>query len=191
MSVNPADPKWLEILKASGWQTTALAVSCILIVVLIKQNLIPSTNSPLWIAVPSIGAVIFGCLSLAAIGNALTKAIKPGMRIDKWLLKRQKVKEVLEFIPYMTDKDREIIGYLLYHNQKMFQATQDGGYAAPLISKGVIKISLRHGQTFDASHVPFEIPNYAWSVFEENKKLFPYNPPPKGKAEKHPWALPW
>ena len=117
MSVNPADPKWLEILKASGWQTTAFAVACILIVVLIKQDFIPTTNSPLWIAVPSIGAVIFGCLSLAAIGNALAEAIKPGMRIDQWRLKRQKVKEVREFIPYMTDKDRKIIGYLLYHRE--------------------------------------------------------------------------
>ena len=90
MSVNPVDPKWLEILKASGWQTTALAVACIFIVVLIKKDFIPTTNSPLWTAVPSIGAVIFGCLSLAAIGNALAKAIKPGMRIDQWRLKRQK-----------------------------------------------------------------------------------------------------
>ena len=187
MTVNPADPKWLEILKASGWQTTALAVSCILIVVLIEQNLIPSTNNPLWIAVPSIGAVIFTFLSLAT----LAKAVKLGVRIEQWNLKRQKVKEVREFIPYMTDKDREIIGYLLYHNQKMFQADQDGGYAAPLISKGIIKISLRPGQMFDVSHVPFEIPDYVWSVLEENKELFPYNPPPTGKAEKHPWAIPW
>ena len=191
MSVNPVDPKWLEILKASGWQTTALAVACIFIVVLIKKDFIPTTNSPLWTAVPSIGAVIFGCLSLAAIGNALAKAIKPGMRIDQWRLKRQKIIEVREYIPYMTDEDREIIGYLLYHNQKMFQTNQDGGYAAPLISKGIIKVSLRHGQVFDPLRVPFVIPDYAWSVFKKNKKLFPYSPPPEGENEKHPWAIPW
>ena len=155
MTTSPADPKWLEILKASGWQTTALAIACILIVVLIKKDFIPTTNSPLWIAVPSIGAVIFGCLSLAAMGNALAKAIKLGMRIDQWRLKRQKIIEVREYIPYLTDEDREIIGYLLYHNQKMFQTNQDGGYAAPLISKGIIKASRRHGQVFDPLRVPW------------------------------------
>ena len=72
----------------------------------------------------------------------------------------------------MTDEDREIIGYLLYHNQKMFQTNQDGGYAAPLISKGIIKVSLRHGQVFDPLRVPFVIPDYAWSVFKKNKKYF-------------------
>ena len=189
MPVNPADPKWLEILKASGWQTSALSVACVLILIFIKIGFIPTTNSPLWIALPFTGAIAFGCLSLAAIGSEFNNAIKP--RINQWRLERQKVKELRGFIPYMTEKDREIIGYLLYHNQKVFQANQDGGYAAPLISKGVIKICLMHGQVFDVSHVPFEIPDYAWSVLEENKELFPYNPPPKGKFEKHPWAIPW
>jgi len=60
MSINPADPKWLEILKASGWQTTALTMACVIIVVLVKQGTIPTTNSPLWVAVPSIASLIFG-----------------------------------------------------------------------------------------------------------------------------------
>ena len=119
------------------------------------------------------------------------KAIKPGIRIDQWRLKRQKIKEVRDFISYMTDKDRDIIGYLLYHNQKMFQADQAGGYAASLISKGVIKVSVRRGQVIDVSRVPFEVPDYVWSVLEENKKLFPYNPPLRGKDEKYPWVIPW
>ena len=191
MSVNPSDPKWLEILKASGWQTAALALACVLIVVLINKDVIPTTSSPLWITVPSIVAVICGCLSLAAIGKALAKTFKPVMKINQWLLERQKIKEVREFIPYMTDTDRKIIGYLLYHNQKMFQADRDGGYAAPLISKGIIKVSLRHGQIYDALHVPFEIPDYAWSVLEKNNRLFPYNPPSRGEVETHPWAIHW
>ena len=43
----------------------------------------------------------------------------------------------------MTKEDKEIIGYLLHHNQKMFQAGVTGGYAAPLISKGIIRQDLR------------------------------------------------
>lgn len=188
--MNPIDPKWLEILKASGWQTIALTVACIFIVVLINIGIIPTTHSPLWIALPSIGALIFGFLSLASIGSAAAKYIKPGDRLDQWRLKRRKIQQVIEYIPNMTDRDREIIGYLLYHKQKMFQAGNDGGYAAPLISKGIIRVACKKGQVYDPSWTPFEIPDYAWSVLEKNKEHFPYKPP-KGKAEKHPWAIPW
>ena len=191
MSINPADPRWIEILKASGWQTTALTLACIIIVVLVKQGIIPTTDSPLWVAVPSIAGLIFGFLSLAAIGDALVKTLEPSKRIKQWFWKRKKTKEVSNFIPYMTDKDREIIGYLLYHNQKTFQADSDGGYAAPLISKGIIRVACKQGQVFDPSGTPFEIPDYAWSVLERNKSSFPYKPPIKDETEKHPWAIHW
>ncbi len=191
MSINPADTIWIEILKANGWQTTALTLACIIIVVLIKQGIIPTTDSPLWVAVPSIAGLIFGFLSLAAIGNALVNTLEPSKRIKRWFLKRQKAKEVRDFVPYMTDKDREIIGYLLYHNQKTFQADSDGGYAAPLISRGIISVMCRPGQVFDPSWMPFEIPDYAWSVLEKNRSSFPYKPPSKGETEKHPWAIHW
>jgi len=191
MSINPADPKWLEILKASGWQTTALTIACIIIIVLIKNGTIPTTDSPLWVAIPSIAALIFGSLSLAAMGNAAVNAIQPIKLIKYWLLKRKKAKEVNDFIPYMTDKDREIIGYLLYHNQKTFQGDSDGGYAAPLITKGIIRVACKQGQVIDPSWTPFEIPDYAWNVLENSKELFPYKPPSKGKTEVHPWAISW
>ncbi len=191
MSINPVDPKWLEILKASGWQTTALTLACIAIIVLIKQEIIPTGNSPLWIAIPSIFALIFGFLSLAAIGDAFVKTFRPNKRIMQWIWRRNKAKEVSNFIPYMTDDDRKIIGYLLYHKQKTFQADSDGGYAAPLISKGFINVACKQGQVYDPSRTPFEIPDYIWQVLEQNKSSFPYKPPKKGETEKHPWAIPW
>lgn len=191
MSINPVDPKWLELLKASGWQTAALAIACALVVVLAKAEIIPTTGNPLWITVPAIGALIFGSLSLAAIGDGLAKAIRPAARIDRWRRKRNEQRAVREFIPYMTDTDKVIIGYLLHHSQKMFQADHDGGYAAPLISKGIIRPSGRPGQPVDPTRVPFEVPDHIWSVLEENRDAFPYEPPPLGDVERHPWAIPW
>lgn len=92
--MNPADPKWLETLKASGWQTSALTVACIVFLLLVNKGIIPTTNSPLWIALPSIGALVFGFLSLASISSAAAKYIKPGDRLDQWRLKRRRIKEV-------------------------------------------------------------------------------------------------
>ena len=104
---------------------------------------------------------------------------------------RQKTKEARDFISYMTDKDREIIGFLLYHNQKTFQADSDGGYAASLIARGIIRVACKPGQVFDPSWMPFEIPDYAWTVLEQNRSSFPYKPPSNGETEKHPWAIHW
>lgn len=191
MLLNPIDPKWLQILKASGWQTTALTLACVLIITLIKGNIIPTTDSPLWIAIPSIFALVFGCLSLAAIGSALFKIFRPLELLNQWHFKRKKIKEIEKFIPYMADKDREIIGHLLHHKQKGFQADQDGGYAAPLISKGIIVVSARRGQILDLTRVPYEIPDYIWTVLEENSVYFQYEASPDEKNEVNSWSIPW
>lgn len=189
--MNPADAKWLEILKASGWQTTALTIAFVVFIILVNTEIVPTTDSPLWVAIPTIAALICGCLALATIGDGLVRAIKPAARFEKWRRVRQDQKMVWDFIPYMTDRDRAIIGYLLHHNQKMFQHDQDGGYAASLIAKGIIRPAGRPGQVVDLLWVPFEIPDHIWAVLEENRDSFPYQPPTNTKDEKHPWAIHW
>ncbi len=187
--MNPADAKWLEILKASGWQTTALTIAFVVFIILVNTEIVPTTDSPLWVAIPTIAALICGCLALATIGDGLVRAIKP--RIDKWRLIRRNQKMVRDFIPYMTDEDRNIIGYLLHRNQKMFQYEDTGGYAAPLISKGIICAAGRRGQIIDSQWVPFAVPDHIWAVLEENRDSFPYQPPTNTKDEKYPWAIHW
>ncbi len=187
--MNPTDPRWLEILKASGWQTSALTVASGLFLMLVKAKIIPITDSPLWIALPALGMLVFGCLALASIGEGLNRAIKPAARFEKWRRVRQDQKMVWDFIPYMTDRDRAIIGYLLHHNQKMFQCEDTGGYAASLISKGIICAAGRRGQIIDSQWVPFEIPDHIWTVLEEYRDSFPYEPP--AKDEKYPWTIHW
>ena len=91
----------------------------------------------------------------------------------------------------MTDKDKEIIGYLLHHNQKVFQTDQDGGYAAPLISKGIVRVSARRGQVLDPVQVPFEIPDHIWTVLKSNQREFPYYPPSDREDATYPWAIHW
>ena len=129
MSINPADPKWLEILKASGWQTGALALAFAAFIALVKAEIIPTTDSPLWIALPAIGGLVCGFLAFGAIADVLAQVFKPALRFSMWRLRRIELKQTQEYIPHMTDEDKQIIGYLLYHNQQTFQADDDGGYA--------------------------------------------------------------
>ena len=189
-NVIPADPKWLEILKASGWKTGALALAFVLFIVLVKKDIV-SAESTLWITIPTLGALICGSLFFASIGEGIVKAVKPAARIDKWRRIRHDQTMVREFVPHMTDQDRAIIGYLLHHNQKMFQHEIDGGYAASLISKGIIRQALRAGQHFEPNWVPFEVPDHIWTVLIENRESFPYEPEYDGKVETHPWAIHW
>jgi rRNA-processing protein FCF1 len=189
--MNAPDPKWLAILKASGWQTSALTVACGLSYVAIKGGLIPTDGSPYWLAVPAIGTILFACLSIAAIASAVVRTIEPGKKIGRKLLLRKQQAEVRAYIRYMTEKDREIISYLLHHNQKMFQADQDGGYAAPLIARGIIRIAAQHRQVLDLTRVPFAVPDHIWEVLEENRKEFPFKPPRGNEDSVHPWAMHW
>lgn len=186
MSINPIDPKWLEILKASSWQTAALAIASIIFCGLVKYEIIPTTDNPLWVAIPTGSALIFGCLSITSILNSLATVIKP--KVQTHIQIRKEKKSALNFIPYMTIKDREIIGCLLHHNQKMFQYSQDGRYAAPLISKGIIRAAIKEGQVCEGYGFPFEIPDHIWPVLKAHQKEFPYVPPPDGETETKPWV---
>lgn len=184
------DPKWLEILKASGWQTTGLALAFGVLLLLMRTGLVPEPD-PLWVYLTALAFLICLFLALATIADGLAKAIQPGRRIKLWRTKRHEQHTVREFIPYMTDKDKEIIGYLLHHKQKMFNAEDSGGYAAPLIAKRIIRIVGVHGQMMDTLRVPFEIPDHIWTVLEEHADQFPYRPSQDGKTEPYPWAIPW
>ena len=189
--MNAPDPKWLAILKATGWQTSALAAACALTYIVIRSGLIPTDGSPYWLAVPAIGAILFACLSAAAIASAVVKTLEPGKQIGKRLSIRKEQADVRAYIRYMTEKDREILSYLLHHNQKMFQADQDGGYAAPLIARGIIRIAAQHRQVLDLTRVPFAVPDHIWKVLDENRNKFPFKPPRPDEDRGHPWAMHW
>ena len=154
--MSPADLKWLEILKASSWQTTALAIGLSVFWALVRTDVIPTPDNPLWETIPALGAVICWALSLASIAKSLTEAIG----IDFWPIKRRERNVAKNYIPYMTPKEKEIIAYLLYHNHKTFVYYMDGGFAGSLISRGIIRQGLRPGQVFELAEVPFFVPEH-------------------------------
>jgi hypothetical protein len=100
-------------------------------------------------------------------------------------------REVAEYVPHMTAKERQIIAYLLAHNQTMFTNTPDGGYANTLISKGIVVCALRPGQTATYYEVPFGVPDHVWRILAEHRAEFPYTPPEPGETAPHPWRVHW
>jgi hypothetical protein len=184
------DPKWLEILKASGWQTTAVALALGLFWVISTWGWIPPLEP--WMArLVALGFLLCACLSAASILSALNKFFMPGAWIKHWIENWREARRTEDYIRHMTETERKIIAHLLAHNQKMFTCDQDGGYAATLISKKIVVYAIRPGQVFDVRDTPFAIPDHVWKVLQRCKNQFPYQPPARGQNEGHPWRVPW
>ncbi|MDX2074361.1 MAG: hypothetical protein SFX19_08380 [Alphaproteobacteria bacterium] len=89
----------------------------------------------------------------------------------------------------MTEEERKIIAYLLAKNQKTFTAAADGGYAATLLSRGIVIVLAQHGQQLNMEDVPMTIPDPLWDVLVQHKDKFPYNP--DDESEAYPWRVSW
>jgi hypothetical protein len=122
--------------------------------------------------------------STNAIGKA--QAQREKMKASEAFKQRFK-----DYLPYLTDKERAIFGYLLKHKQKHFTADLDGGNAAGLMAQQfVIRIGVA-GQAFDYDEVPMGVPDKVWEVLEEQPETFRYKPEMSGSGrdavEFHPW----
>lgn len=91
-------------------------------------------------------------------------------------------------LDYLSNKEREIISYLLQHNQRMFTAAVDGGHASTLISRGIVTKALRHSQVFDAEDCPMEVPRPVWALLQKHREKFPYE---LHEDDPHPWRVDW
>ncbi len=187
----PIDARWLELLKASGWQTSFLFAGCAVFLALVYFTVIPTDKFPAIIPIVWLAMIVAGCLSLASIGETLTSVFAPKERLRNWLEKRREKHSAARYIPYMTDKDRQIIGHLLHHQNKIFHCDSNGGHAKSLIAKGIVKLGVRPGQVFDADDVPFVVPDHIWEVFEQNVDAFPHSPDMDKGVEVEPWLDEW
>ena len=185
------DPKWLEILKASGWQTTFLALGCAVFLWLAALNIIPTDALPWIIPVAWAGLIIFGALGLASIGQSAARTFPVHVWIKRRILLHKAQTKVADYIPFMSDKERQIIGYLLKYRRKMFDCAHDGGYAAPLLARGIVIMAGVRGQVFDMEHMPMAVPDHVWEVLERHADKFPHRPEINGKTEVQPWRVHW
>ncbi len=180
------DPKWLEILKASGWQTTAIAVACGLFLLLARLGWLPPLE-PWMTLLAAFAALLCGCLALASWGSAAYRFLPIHKWVVHWFNIRRSKRGLAGYIPHMTPKEREVIAYLLAKNQKTFTAEADGGHAATLLSRGIVIVIARQGQHLDPEHVPMTIPDHLWNVLVRQRYQFPYVVPPDGEV--HPWRV--
>jgi hypothetical protein len=100
------DSRWLEILKATGWQTTAIAAACGLFLLFARWGWLPSL--PPWVVqIVTFGLLLSGFLTVAAFLSSSP--------VKEWIAHRitiyRQKRAVQEYIPHMTEQEREIIAY--------------------------------------------------------------------------------
>ena len=167
--------KLSEALKAAittaGIYKFALAIVFGLYWVAASKQIIPSAQD--WeIRVAASGFLLFGVLWIANVFAAVWRFFTPATMLNNWITLRWERARVRDYIPSMTEKEREIIGYLIAKNQKLFIAAHDGGFAMPLISQRIVIIALQPGQLFDSEHTPMAIPIIFGKFFSLTKSVF-------------------
>ena len=184
-----ADPKWLEILKASGWQTAALTAASTTLLYLNAKKWLPVALDSWVIQTAEVSILVFGFLTVFSVGPPVAKKWKSlwSWLAHRWAIRRAKHKIEKE-IPSMSPKEREIIGYLLAKNEKMFTYASDGGDANTLISKGIVVSALVPGQSVTAYGWPFKVPDHVWDVLVKHRAKFPNT---WKTGEPHPYAIHW
>lgn len=183
-----------ELLKASGWQTIMLAAAAGLLLFLSNKKYLPPLSDTV-ISATWIVMFICGALAAASIGAGLQGLA--GHLWKRWQVRRARKaaeKQFRDYIPFLTDRERQILGYLLAKNQKTFVGDEDGGYAATLIARRFIQYIGVRGQTYDLDKCPLAVPDYIWNVMVEHKDQFPHTPvlsEGRSGSEVQPWRIPW
>ena len=182
-------PQWLDILKASGWKTAAIAAAAALLIALNSKKVLPITLDPWVLETAEVAVILCGCLTFFSLLSGIVTASKPlRTRFSQHWATRRAQHDIEAAIPQLTVKEREILGYLIQKNHRHFSYTQDGGYASTLIAKRFLTFAGVPGQIFTAYDFPFEVPKHVWEVLNKHKENLVCS---HQEGQPFPWAVHW
>jgi len=183
------DPsKILEFIKLNGSRSFAVAAGCAAFLALAYSGVI-GTVEPLVVQFVTLILCVTTALTVINLCSGLIDLFALRHRFDRWMRLRAERADLVRYLPYMSEKEREIIGYLLAKKQRVFTADADAGDAATLLGKRYIRIAVKGEQEVLHHSVPMEVPEHLWKVLEDRKAMFPALDP--GKYEAPPWRIPW
>ncbi len=186
------DSKWLDLLKANGWQFACLALVCAMVIFADKHGWLPVPLDQNFRQGTMLAGFAFAALWVATIGGTASKWFaEPIARLKRRRVIRYHAKQFREYLPYMTTEERAIFAQLIHENRKSFTGAVDGGRAATLIARGYIfQPRARGGQVVSYEDVPFAIPDHIWNVAIEHKADFPFTPDRNGAdAWREDWMV--
>ena len=151
-----------------------LALACLAFMILARFNLF---HIEPWMTTAAVAAMLaFGALWLASVGKGIVETVPIHHWVQDWFTIRRVKREVVDYIPFMTPKEKQIIAYLLHKNQKSFDCAADFGHAASLAGRKIVTFNAFRGQQARESSVPAKIPDYVWRCWWRTATSFPTRP---------------
>lgn len=172
------DSKWLsEILRANVWQCGALTFASAIIVFSDTVGISVLAGLPNWAKpLAGIALITFGSLTLFALAQKATKRWQDaGRRLDRYA-------RLVSQLQSLSDKEHEVLSYLVTRNEQYFEASLHGGGANTLIAKGIVVKAARPGDHVHILHFPFAVQDDVWTLprglEDEFSHPHPSGPPP-------------
>jgi hypothetical protein len=182
------DSGWLTILKASAWQLVGLSLALSIFWLLLLAEILPPSDSAFVVYGLPLAILTTAGLGLASLVEQVTKLATAALKKRREAAEQERriaehQRKFIEHIPYMTNNELAIYGYLLTHSQKSFTAEMDGGHAASLYKRKFIQTDAQSGHSYNPYEFPFSVPDHIWSILEEKRDKFPS----EFKDKKLPW----
>jgi hypothetical protein len=132
-------------------------------------------------AFAKVGFVVFGCLSAVSILAAAWRGVAWawGIAVSR-RAKAARQRQAEESLDDITNREREILSFLVTRGERHFTTEIDGGFAAGLIGRGLIHRAVRSGQAFDQLSTPFTVDEDVWKALQKRKDEFNH-PKPDGR----------
>lgn len=100
---------------------------------------------------------------------------------------RARRQSVIRHLDTLSQKEREILGWLLARNQRNFMGDADGGYAAGLIGNRLVQPNLPPHGAARLNDFPYTIPDFVWKELKRREADFPDT----HDGDAYPWRVPW
>lgn len=158
-------------------------------------GVIDTSSTPSIVPIVWLLAFIFFGIAAASFGEQIKMHFQTRKKGKaRKFAEEARRKALIEDLPRLSEKERQIFGYLLEKDKKRFDAVSTGGYASGLIAKGYINLIVRPGMYYSADRFPFEVPDFVWDEINLRKDQFPYvsRSHTRSGGEKAPWIdSPW
>jgi hypothetical protein len=139
------DPRWLEILKASGWQTAAIATACLLILAADRFEFIPKLDP--WMI--QLTAAAMAICALLAVASCISKSSAVYNKVAANIRKRRALAYAIDtlnpdetdFLKGQINKSESTVQLHPFNAGSMRAFVHQSGLYQGLQSKGIVTIS--------------------------------------------------
>lgn len=165
------DSNWLKVLEIRGSTAAAVAVACILILVMAEFGWFFLDTLPAWLKA-SVAAVAIIALVLA--GKNIVQWFTDEFSKKKEYRRKEKTQarnqqKILGYLDTLNAREHKILSYLVQKKQQSFTADISEAPIATLRQKKLVEMGEGANEILNW---PFMIPNFVWEELQKRRDEF-------------------